>query len=232
VGLLKGSTLIGTYPIPPLDITPLFVASINMLSTTIHETTESYEPWIVPSPSYYLRYDDKIPLSLVESTYKAIKSATPTPPSLSDSSPDLFHVIFPIDDMIMLVMSMEDTPWDDGNHCSIIFLEHDTIERYQWILTMSTVVISSVPESTHDVLYEGNLSDILPTIPLDISIKPRVMENVHIGASYSTDEFHTYKPLFQEFCDVFSWSYEEITSIDPNIDVHDIKTYLDAKPIR
>jgi hypothetical protein len=31
--------------------------------------------------------------------------------------------------------------------------------------------------------------------------------------------------------DVFSWSYEEIPGIDPDIVVHEVKTYLDAKPI-
>jgi hypothetical protein len=144
VGLLKDSTLMGTYPIPPPYIPPLFVSYINMLSTTNCETPESYDPWIVPSPSYYLRFDDKMPLSLVESTYQAIQSTTPTPPSLSDSSLDLFHVIFPTNDRIMLFMSMEDTLWNDGHHRSILFLECDTIERYQWISTMSTIVISSV----------------------------------------------------------------------------------------
>jgi hypothetical protein len=197
VGLLKYSTLMGTFLIPPPDIPPPFVALINMISTTVRETPESYDLWIVPNSSDYLHYGDKIPLSPVESTYQAIQLTTPSPPSLYDTSPDLFHMIFPTDEMIMGVMSMEDTPWDDGNHCSILFLERDTVERYQWISTPSTVVvISSVPESTHDVLYEGNLSNISPTIPLDISIKPRVMENVHIGASCSIDEVHTYKSLF------------------------------------
>ena len=100
-------------------------------------------------------------------------------------------------------------------------------------MTLSTVVvISSFPESAHDVLHEGNLSNISPTIPLDISIKPEVVENVHIGASCSTDEVRTYKALFQEFCDVFAWNYEEMPGIDPNIVVHEIKTYPNAKPVR
>jgi hypothetical protein len=98
--------------------------------------------------------------------------------------------------------------------------------------TPSTVVISSIPESTHDVLYEGNLSKIAPTIPLDISINPGVVENVHIDASCSTHEVYTYKSLSQELCDVFSCSYDEIPCIDPDIVVHEIKTYLNAKPIR
>jgi hypothetical protein len=174
-----------------------------------------------------------MPLSPVESAYQSIQSTTPSPPSLCDTSPGLFHVIFPTNDMIMLVMSMEDTPWDDGNHRSILFLERDTIESYRWISTLSVVVvISSVHESTHDVFYEGNLSNISPTIILDILIKPRVMENVDIDTSCSTDEFRTYKSLFQEFHEVFSRSYEEMLGIDLDIVVHEIKTYLDAKPVR
>jgi hypothetical protein len=165
-------------------------------------------------------------LSPVESNYQAIQSTTHSPPSLCGMSPDPFHVIFPTDEMIMTIMSMEDTLWGDGYHPSILFLKHETIESYQWISTPSIiVVISSVPESTHGVLYEGNLGNISPVIPLDISIKPRVMENVHIGASCYADEVHTYKSLFQEFYDVFAWSYEEMPGIDPDIAVHEIKTY-------
>jgi hypothetical protein len=128
--------------------------------------------------------------------------------------------------MIMLVMSMEDTPWDDGHHRSILFLEQHTIKSYQWISTPSTIVVmSSIPKTSHDVLYEGKLSNISPTIPLYISIKPRVDENVHIGASCSTDKVVTYKSLFQEFRDIFTWSYDEMLGIDPDIVVHEIKTY-------
>ena len=66
VGLLKDSTLMGTFPIPPLDIHPPFVASINMISTYVHEILESYDPWIVPNSGDYLCYNDIIPLSPVE----------------------------------------------------------------------------------------------------------------------------------------------------------------------
>jgi hypothetical protein len=204
-----------------------------MISTYVHEIPKSYDLWIVPNSGDYLHYGDSMPLSPMESTYQAIQSATPSPPSLCDTSHDPFHVIFPTDEMLMSFMSMEDTPWDDGNHHSILFLKCETIESYQRISTLSTVVvISFVPESTHDVLYEGNLSNISPTIPLDISVKPRVMENVHIDASCSSDEVFTYKSLFQEFCDVFYWTYEMIPGIDPDIVVHEIKTYTDAKLVR
>jgi hypothetical protein len=44
VGLLKYSTLMGTFPIPPPDVPPPLVASINMISTFVHETPVSSDP--------------------------------------------------------------------------------------------------------------------------------------------------------------------------------------------
>jgi hypothetical protein len=230
VGLLKDSLLMGTFPIPPPDVPRSSVASINMISTVPHELPASHDPWIVPNPRDHLRFDDAMPLSPVESAYQTIQSATPSTPSLDELSPDPFHVIFPTDEMIMFVM--EDTPWDDGHHRSILFLEQHTLENYQRISTLSTiVVISTVPATTHDVFVEGNLSNISPMIPIDISIKPGIIENVHIGASCSSDEIITYTSLFKEFHDIFTWSYEEMPGIDPAIVVHEINTYPDAKPI-
>jgi hypothetical protein len=91
--------------------------------------------------------------------------------------------------------------------------------------------ISYVPESTHDVLYEGNLSNNSLIVPLDISIKLGVVENVHIGAACSDDEVVTYKAIFQEFCGIFAWSYKEMSGIDPDIFVHEIKTYPNSKHV-
>jgi hypothetical protein len=53
VGLLKYSTLMGTFPIPPLDIPPPMVASITMISTSVHETHSSSDPWLIPEPGDY-----------------------------------------------------------------------------------------------------------------------------------------------------------------------------------
>jgi hypothetical protein len=196
VDLLKDSSLMGTFPIPPPDVPRPSVSSINMISTVPHELPMSSDPWIVPDPGDHLRFDDAMPISSVESAYQAIQSATPSIPSLDSLSPNPFHVIFPTDEMIMPVM--EDTPWDNGHHRSILFLEQHTLENYQRILTPSTVVvILTVPATTHDAFAEGNLSNISPMIPIDISIKPGIVENVHIGASCSPDEIVTYTSLFK-----------------------------------
>jgi hypothetical protein len=133
----------------------------------------------------------------------------------------------------MIMFVMEETPWDDGHHCCILFLEQHTIGNYQRISTPSiVVVISTIPESTHDVFSEGNLSNISPTIPLDISVNPGIVENIHIRASCSPNEIVTYTSLFKEFHDIFAWSYEEMPGIDPEIVIHEIKTYPNAKPVQ
>ena len=56
---------------------------------------------------------------------------------------------------------------------------------------------------------ERNLSNIEETISIDISTKPSVVENIHVGVSFSPLELDSYHSLFHEFRDVFAWSYEE-----------------------
>jgi hypothetical protein len=57
-------------------------------------------------------------------------------------------------------------------------------------------------------------------------------ENVFIGAECSQDEIHEYTTLFKEFRDVFTWSYEEMPGIDPQIIQHEIQTYKNMKLVR
>ena len=84
---------------------------------------------------------------------------------------------------------------------------------------------------TRNLNSEGNLCNITKTIPVDISVKPDVSENIFIGQNSSPEEVQTYTALFNDFRDVFAWTYEEMPRIDPSIIVHEIKTYPDAKPV-
>jgi hypothetical protein len=65
VSLLKDSSLMGTFSIPPPDVPHSSVTSINMISTSIHGTPASHNPWMVPDPDDHLRYGDEMPLSLI-----------------------------------------------------------------------------------------------------------------------------------------------------------------------
>lgn len=42
------------------------------------------------------------------------------------------------------------------------------------------------------------------TVPIDISVKLGIVENIHIGASCTPDEIQAYKALFQELLDIFA----------------------------
>jgi hypothetical protein len=71
-----------------------------------------------------------------------------------------------------------------------------------------------------------------PTIKIDISIKPGVVEEIIIGASFTPEEIIAYKTLFQEFRDIFAWSYTEMPGIDPSIVEHRIDTWPDITLVR
>ena len=70
------------------------------------------------------------------------------------------------------------------------------------------------------IFSEGNMEKISATIPINISTNPNVVENIHISANCSPEELAIYTTLFNEFRDVFSWSYEDIPGIDPYIVEH------------
>jgi hypothetical protein len=76
------------------------------------------------------------------------------------------------------------------------------------------------------------MANISPTVKIDISIKPRIIEEITIGAACSSEEIMTYKSLFQEYQDIFSWSYMEIPRLDLSIVEHHIDTWPNIAPVR
>lgn len=71
---------------------------------------------------------------------------------------------------------------------------------------------------------EGNVANISPTIYIDISLTLGVIDNINMGASCSPIEITDLKNLFQEFQDIFTWSYKEMPRLDPAIVEHHIDT--------
>ena len=52
-----------------------------------------------------------------------------------------------------------------------------------------------------------------------------------LGASCTPEEVDAYTALFQEFHDIFTWSYTEMPGLDPSIMEHHIDTWPDVAPI-
>ena len=71
------------------------------------------------------------------------------------------------------------------------------------------------------------MANISPTIKIDISIKNGVVEEITIGAACTPEEIIAYKSLFQEYRDIFSWSYTDMPSLYPSIFEHRIDTWAD-----
>jgi hypothetical protein len=144
VGLLKYSSLMGTFP-TPLPPTMQHITMVNMILTMVHQSLESSDPWIVPSPLEFDSLGDTMPLSPAEVEYDAIQSASPSPddqhllasnsyslPSWLDSLSSTFDYIlwiFPSDESIMEMLSIEEAPWDDNHHRSSFLPSLDEIEK-------------------------------------------------------------------------------------------------------
>ena len=73
--------------------------------------------------------------------------------------------------------------------------------------------------------------NISPTIKINISTNLDIVEEIMLGASYSSKEVASYKALFQEFYDIFAWSYTEMHGLDPSIMQHHIDTCPDVFPM-
>ena len=77
VGLLKDSSLMGTFP-TPLPPTAPHIAAVNMILNLPYQSLESSDPWVVPSPLEFDGLSDTMPLSLAEAAYVAIQSTSPS----------------------------------------------------------------------------------------------------------------------------------------------------------
>jgi hypothetical protein len=139
-------------------------------------------------------------------------------------------LVLPSDEEIIEAMTSPDKPWDDLHHRSYFLLELRRIEAGEFTLTMTGDRSCPInPLAMHTVYAEGNMAAIAEMIPIDISRTPGITENVLVGVDFSPEEIRIYTDLFKEFCDIFSWSYEEMPGIDPRIFKHEITTYPNAK---
>ena len=123
--------------------------------------------------------------------------------SATTKFPDLVHT----DEQIRELFFVDDLPWEDLHHRSSFLPEVDHFED-DFASNFTVEYFKELQNPLQNPDSKLNLENISRTIPIDISVKPGIIENIHIGACCTNDELQTYKDLFQEFCDVFSCSYE------------------------
>jgi hypothetical protein len=76
VGLLKYSSLMGTFP-TPLPPTTHHIATIDMISTVTYQSLKSSDSWIVPHLLEFDALGDTMPLSPAETSYVSTQSTSP-----------------------------------------------------------------------------------------------------------------------------------------------------------
>ena len=209
-GLFKDPCLMGVFPPPVPDAV---VTPINMISFI---STHLGDPWVIPNPSEVEYYGDVMLLSWDELSYCAIQYETasnacflqeveldqyslpkwveiPSSPSYDFLSETLLS-----NEAILKAMIMSEIPWEDYHHQSSIlptFSKANTPLQMQ-VSTINGENTSHVPSTSYEASSEGNMSNILKTITIDISVKPGVMETIKIGARCSPKEITLYKALF------------------------------------
>ena len=91
----------------------------------------------------------------------------------------------------------EEEPWEYYHHHSHLpdYEEKNLSELYH--TSIKTFFSNSLPINA--INSERNLSNIEETISIDISTKPGIVENIHVGVSCSPSELDSYRSLFREF---------------------------------
>jgi hypothetical protein len=133
----------------------------------------------------------------------------------------------------MEVMNLMEKPWSTDHHQSYFLPSEDSCMIIEVDPTTETNFHSYKDTlNMHDAFSEDNMSNISQSMPVNISRKPGIVENVFIGQDCTNEEIHIYTALFKENCDVVTWSYEEMSGINPWIVEHEIKAYPNVKPVR
>jgi hypothetical protein len=153
----------------------------------------------------------------------------------------LYSRRFQNDEEILEELHSPDSPWDALHHHALFLPQEALMPPNQnpvyAVETKDFIPSGPIdwfknPIPAPDAFEEGNMANISPTIKIDISIKNGVVEEIIIGAACTPQEIAAYKALFQEYRDIFAWSYTEMPGLDPSIVEHRIDTWPDITPVR
>jgi hypothetical protein len=233
-------------PIPPWFLDDLYEdLPPNPPNSPIHFPMEILRPTTTNNPQY---------LDIWFMSSEPSQSHCVIPPA--SSSPEDNHMVtvtditlldplysrqFYCDEDILEELTTPDYPWDALHHRAL-FLSQEafTPPNQHPIYAVETkdfipsghIDWFNNPIPAPDAFEEGNMANISPTIKIDISIKNGVVEEITIGAACTPQEITAYKALFQEYRDIFAWSYTEMPGLDPSIVEHRIDTWPDITPVR
>jgi hypothetical protein len=214
----------------------------NPPNSPAHPPTEILHPTTTGTPQYLNIWFMSSEPSLSPSDTPSVSSAggNPTITEITPHDP-LYSRRFHCDEEILEELQCPDSPWDTLHHRALFLPQealmppsHNPIYAVETkdFIPSGPIDWFNNPIPAPDAFEEGNLANISPTIKIDISIKPGIVEEIIIGAACTPQEIAAYKALFQEYRDIFAWSYTEMPGLDPSIVEHRIDTWPDITPVR
>ena len=123
--------------------------------------------------------------------------------------------LFQSDEGILEVMMEPDYPWDAMHHHSLFPPKHkfslDKTEEQEIYVIKSKYFIPSGkfdwfknPILALDAFEEGNISNISPTIKVNISQNLAKLEEISLGVALSLEEIASYTQFLQEYRDILT----------------------------
>jgi hypothetical protein len=212
----------------------------NPPNSPTHSSTETLHPTTTGTPqSFNIWFMSSEPASNITPSVPSTEG-THTVTQTTPHDP-LYSHHFQCDEEILEELQHPDSPWTALHHRAL-FLSQEALmppSRNPILAVENKDFIPSGmvdwfknPIPAPDAFEEGNLANISPTMKIDIFVKPGVVEEIIVGEACTPEEIIAYKALFQEFRDIFSWSYTEMPGISPSIVEHRIDTWPDVTPVR
>ena len=209
----------GTFrcPMPVLMIGSSFGGASSLSNSVSFHTTHMEDPWILPPPNPLngpIKMDMPFPVTMIAYQVNLDCVVEPSPSSSqmeeedsyvfpawaveSSHAHDFLDDVFPLDEAIIEAMSGVEPPWEELHHRSYFLLELDRMERDDFRDILSENIGSPmVPLRSRGQMADGNMANLSPTNPINISYDLGKVENVYIGPICSPDEIEEYTELFK-----------------------------------
>ena len=194
-----------------------FDGASSLLNLVSFQTAHMEHPWILSSSSPSIgpiEMDVSFPTIMIAYQANIDYVVEPSPSSLwmeeedsyvlsawaveSSHAHDCLDNVFPSNEAIIEAMSGVEPPWEELHHRSYFLPKLDCMERNDFREILSEKIGSPVVSlSSPGQLANGNMVNLSPSIPINISCDPGKVENVYIGARCSPDEIEEYTEIFK-----------------------------------
>lgn len=199
IGLIKDSGSLGTFSFPPPNVSHS-IKTIHMISFNIISFDD---PWIVASNSEVDSFDGAMSLSPFEIAYQVVESFSNPCSSNIDPMNVVHGESFSIS--TLATTTLFDPIHTNEQFCELFFCCRSLVGRSSFLRDLhhfkyvfSSIFTTDYVKEPHNPLKHSdsklNLGNISRTVPIDILVKPKIIENTHMVLHVWTMKSKLIKP--------------------------------------